>query len=219
MKSLDCLRPRGMLVSFGNASGAVTEFAPLILSQKGSLFLTRPTLANYTATVEELDWRASDVLNWIGQGKLKLHIHKVYPLCGSRPGASRSGRPEDDRKAAAACRLIAPPFRSASLKIESGNGRVAGFRAAQRSLPQRLHRRQWLAAGDARIRKRCSPIRASPFRPRKNVPARSRPSPRRRSIKPRSRPFAGSASSGLDLKPRACCTKCISASRSRCRAG
>ncbi len=80
MKSLDCLRPRGMLVIFGNASGPVTDFAPLILSQKGSLFLTRPTLGNYTATPEELDWRASDVLNWIGQGKLKLHIHKVYPL-------------------------------------------------------------------------------------------------------------------------------------------
>ena len=80
MKSLDCLRPRGMLVSFGNASGAVTEFSPLTLSQKGSLFLTRPTLFNYTATVEELDWRANDVLNWIAQGKLKLHIHKVYPL-------------------------------------------------------------------------------------------------------------------------------------------
>jgi NADPH:quinone reductase len=80
MKSLDCLRPRGMMVSFGNASGAVTEFSPLTLSQKGSLFLTRPTLANYSSTVEELDWRANDVLNWVGQGKLKLHIHKVYPL-------------------------------------------------------------------------------------------------------------------------------------------
>jgi NADPH2:quinone reductase len=80
MKSLDCLRPRGMLVSFGNSSGPVTEFAPLVLSQKGSLFLTRPTLANYSSTCEELDWRAGDVLNWIGQAKLKLHIHKVYPL-------------------------------------------------------------------------------------------------------------------------------------------
>jgi NADPH2:quinone reductase len=80
MKSLDCLRPRGMMVSFGNASGPVDNFAPLILSQKGSLFLTRPTLANYSATVEELDWRANDVLNWITQGKLKLHIPKVYPL-------------------------------------------------------------------------------------------------------------------------------------------
>jgi NADPH:quinone reductase len=80
MKSLDCLRPRGMLVSFGNASGPVADFAPLILSQKGSLYLTRPTLASYSATAEELDWRANDVLNWIGQGKLKLHIHKMYPL-------------------------------------------------------------------------------------------------------------------------------------------
>ena len=80
MKSLDCLRPRGMMVSFGNASGPVADFAPLILSQKGSLYLTRPSLAQYSATPEELDWRASDVLKWIGQGKLKLHIHKVYPL-------------------------------------------------------------------------------------------------------------------------------------------
>jgi NADPH:quinone reductase len=80
MKSLDCLRPRGMMVSFGNASGPVENIAPLILSQKGSLYLTRPSLANYASTIEELDWRASDVLNWIAQGKLKLHIHKVYPL-------------------------------------------------------------------------------------------------------------------------------------------
>src|SRR5690349_568790 len=78
--SLDCLRPRGMMVTFGNASGPVPDFAPLILSQKGSLFLTRPTLFNYTLNREELEWRAGDVLNWIGQGKLKLHIHKVYPL-------------------------------------------------------------------------------------------------------------------------------------------
>ena len=80
MQSLDCLRPRGMMVSFGNASGAVPDFAPLILSQKGSLFLTRPSLAHYSSTQEELDRRAGDVLNWISQGKLKLHIHKVYPL-------------------------------------------------------------------------------------------------------------------------------------------
>jgi NADPH2:quinone reductase len=69
LKSLDCLRPRGMMVSFGNASGPVTDFAPLILSQKGSLYLTRPSLANYSSTAEELDWRANDVLKWIGQGK------------------------------------------------------------------------------------------------------------------------------------------------------
>ena len=80
MKSLDCLRPRGMMVTFGNASGPVPEIAPLILSQKGSLFLTRPTLFSYTATREELQWRAGDVLSWIAEGKLRLHIYKRYPL-------------------------------------------------------------------------------------------------------------------------------------------
>ncbi len=80
LKSLDCLRPRGMMVTFGNSSGAVPDFAPLMLSTKGSLFLTRPTLAAYTATKEELQWRASDVLGWIADGKLKLHIHKAYRL-------------------------------------------------------------------------------------------------------------------------------------------
>lgn len=88
MQSIDCLRPRGMMVSFGNASGPVKEFSPLILSQKGSLFLTRPTLANYSATSEELDWRAGDVLTWIAQGKLKLHIHKVYPLSAASEAQS-----------------------------------------------------------------------------------------------------------------------------------
>ncbi len=80
LQSLDCLRPRGLMVSYGNASGPVPDFPPLLLSQKGSLFLTRPSLAHYAATREELSWRASDVLNWIGQGKLKLHIHKIYAL-------------------------------------------------------------------------------------------------------------------------------------------
>ncbi len=80
MQSLDCLRPRGLMVTFGNASGPVPDISPLLLTQKGALFLTRPSLAYYTATPEELAWRAGDVLTWIAQGKLKLHIHKVYPL-------------------------------------------------------------------------------------------------------------------------------------------
>lgn len=88
MQSLDCLRPRGMMVAFGNASGPVADFSPLILSQKGSLFLTRPTLGNYTATPDELAWRAGDVLGWIAQGKLKLRIHKVYALADTA-GAQR----------------------------------------------------------------------------------------------------------------------------------
>jgi NADPH2:quinone reductase len=80
LPSLDCLRPRGMMVTYGNASGAVPEFAPLLLSQKGSLFVTRPTLVHYAATADEIAWRAGDVFNWISQGKLKIHIHKIYPL-------------------------------------------------------------------------------------------------------------------------------------------
>jgi NADPH2:quinone reductase len=78
--SLNSLHPRGYMVSFGNASGAVPEISPLILSQKGSLFLTRPTLVNYIATADELHWRAGDVLGWIVDGSLKIRIHKVYPL-------------------------------------------------------------------------------------------------------------------------------------------
>ena len=80
LPSIDCLRPRGMIVNFGNASGPAPEIAPLLLSQKGSLFLTRPTLLHYTATRQELLWRAGDVLTWIADGKLKLHIYKTYPL-------------------------------------------------------------------------------------------------------------------------------------------
>lgn len=80
LPSIDCLRPRGMIVNFGNASGPAPEIAPLLLSQKGSLFLTRPSLMHYTANREELLWRAGDVLKWIAGGKLKLHVHKTYPL-------------------------------------------------------------------------------------------------------------------------------------------
>ncbi len=80
LKSLNCLRLRGMMVSFGNASGPVPSFEPLLLSQKGSLFLTRPSLTAYTATPEELHWRASDVLNRIASGQVKIRIWKNYPL-------------------------------------------------------------------------------------------------------------------------------------------
>lgn len=77
-KSLNCLRPRGMMVTFGNASGAVPPFLPLVLSQKGSLFLTRPTLAHHCANREELLSRAGDVLTWVQSGRLKLHIERTY---------------------------------------------------------------------------------------------------------------------------------------------
>ena len=79
-KDLEVLMPRGYLVLFGGASGAVPPFDLIKLSQKGSLYITRPTLAHYTATREELEWRANDVLKMIVAGDLKLRIHHVYPL-------------------------------------------------------------------------------------------------------------------------------------------
>ena len=82
-KDLNVLRPRGYLVLFGGASGAVPPFDLIKLSQKGSLFITRPTLAHYTATREELEWRANDVLGMIASGDLKLRIHKTYPLAAA----------------------------------------------------------------------------------------------------------------------------------------
>jgi NADPH2:quinone reductase len=79
-KDLNVLRPRGYLVLFGGASGAVPPFDLIKLSQKGSLFITRPTLGHYTATREELESRARDVLQSIVNGELKLQIHHRYPL-------------------------------------------------------------------------------------------------------------------------------------------
>jgi len=79
-KDLNLLRPRGYLVLFGGSSGAVPPFDPIKLSQKGSLFLTRPSLMHYVLTREELEHRAGDVLGWIAAGKLKLRIAHKYPL-------------------------------------------------------------------------------------------------------------------------------------------
>jgi NADPH:quinone reductase len=79
-RSIDSLKPRGMMVTFGNASGPVPAVQPLLLSQKGSLFLTRPTLAAYIATREELEWRSGDILRWIAEKKLALRIERIYPL-------------------------------------------------------------------------------------------------------------------------------------------
>ncbi|MBW8807033.1 MAG: quinone oxidoreductase [Catenulisporales bacterium] len=78
--SLGSLRPRGMLVSFGNASGPVPPVAPLRLSQSGSLFLTRPTLKDYVAAREELEWRADDLFGWLRDGTLSIRVGATYPL-------------------------------------------------------------------------------------------------------------------------------------------
>jgi NADPH:quinone reductase len=79
-KSLNCLAPRGMLVLFGQSSGAVAAFDPQLLAQKGSLYLTRPTLVNYIAARDELQQRAGDVLGWIAAGKLRLRMEFEFPL-------------------------------------------------------------------------------------------------------------------------------------------
>ena len=80
LKSLDCVRPRGMAVSFGQSSGAVLPFEPLLLTQKGSLFFTRPSLQHYISDRKELEWRASDVFRWIAENKLVLRVEHVYEL-------------------------------------------------------------------------------------------------------------------------------------------
>jgi NADPH2:quinone reductase len=79
-KSLNSLRPRGTLALFGQSSGPVPPFDPGVLNGKGSLYLTRPSLAHYLLNRDELVWRAGDVLSWIDSGKLKLRIDRVYPL-------------------------------------------------------------------------------------------------------------------------------------------
>jgi NADPH2:quinone reductase len=78
--SLDCLRPRGYLVLFGQSSGAVPPLDPQVLNAKGSLFLTRPTLAHYIATRDELLWRAGDLVRWIAAGELNVRVAATYKL-------------------------------------------------------------------------------------------------------------------------------------------
>ena len=78
--SLNCLRPRGMMALFGQSSGAVPPFDLQVLNAKGGLFVTRPSLAHYTATREELEKRAGDVLGWVADGKLTVRVDSSHPL-------------------------------------------------------------------------------------------------------------------------------------------
>ena len=80
MPSLDCLRPLGMMVSFGNASGAVPAFEPGILSQKGSLFLTRPTLMTYNAKRTDLLDSARELFRVVEEGVVRVQVNQTYPL-------------------------------------------------------------------------------------------------------------------------------------------
>jgi NADPH2:quinone reductase len=79
-KSLNCLRPRGYMVLFGQASGQVDPLNPQVLNQKGSIYLTRPSLGAYIATRDELLWRANDLFTWLAAGKLEVRIDKSFPL-------------------------------------------------------------------------------------------------------------------------------------------
>jgi NADPH:quinone reductase len=101
-KGLNILRPRGMMVLFGGSSGAVAPFDLVVLSQKGSLYVTRPTLVNYIATREELVARSGAVFGMITGGKLKLRIEHTYPLAE----ALRAHRDLEGRKTTGKLLLI-----------------------------------------------------------------------------------------------------------------
>jgi NADPH2:quinone reductase len=79
-KGLDCLRPRGMMVVYGQASGPVEPVDTGLLSTKGCLYLTRVNLGTYTATRQELEQRSGDIFRWVANGQLKVHVHGEYPL-------------------------------------------------------------------------------------------------------------------------------------------
>jgi NADPH:quinone reductase len=82
-KGLDSLRPRGYMVLFGASSGAVPPIDPQLLNRKGSLYLTRPTLANYVSTREELLGRAAELFDWVSKGELKVRAEHEYPLASA----------------------------------------------------------------------------------------------------------------------------------------
>ena len=101
-KGLNLLRARGMMVLFGGSSGAVPPFDPITLTQKGSLYLTRPSLGAYIASREELTTRSAAVFSMIGAGKLKLRIEHTYPLAE----AQRAHRELEGRKTTGKLLLI-----------------------------------------------------------------------------------------------------------------
>ncbi len=94
LKGFDCLKPRGMMVHFGVASGPIDPFDTRTLTAKGSVFLARPTLATHVADPKELVWRAADLFRWIGEGKVTLRIDREYPLAE----AAQSHRDMEARK-------------------------------------------------------------------------------------------------------------------------
>lgn len=80
LKGLDCLKPRGMMIHFGISSGQIEPLNTRALTERGSLYLTRPTLLTHVSSPTEIAWRAGDVFRWIAEGKLKLRVEHEYPL-------------------------------------------------------------------------------------------------------------------------------------------
>ena len=113
-KGLNVLRPRGMMVLFGGSSGAVPPFDLIALSQKGSLYVTRPTLVNYIATREELMSRSGAVFAMISSGKLKLRIAHTYPLAE----AQRAHRDLEGRKTTGKLLLLPIAQRPRTLELQ-----------------------------------------------------------------------------------------------------
>jgi NADPH2:quinone reductase len=87
-KGLNCLKPRGLMALYGQASGPVGAFDPQILNNKGSLFLTRPSLGHYVPNRAELLARANDLLGWMAKGELDVRIDRTFPLAEA-PAAHR----------------------------------------------------------------------------------------------------------------------------------
>jgi len=101
-KSLNCLKRRGMMVLFGQSSGVVPPLDLNTLNAKGSVFVTRPGIAHYTATAEEIEWRAADLFRWMAEGKLQLRIDRTYPLAE----ASKAHRALEARETAGKVLLL-----------------------------------------------------------------------------------------------------------------
>jgi NADPH:quinone reductase-like Zn-dependent oxidoreductase len=101
-RSLDCLQPRGLMVSFGNASGPLPPISSTDLVSRGSLFFTRPTMASYTATREDLELSAGRVISAVRTGKLKIRVNQAYAL----KDAAQAHRDLESRKTTGSVLLL-----------------------------------------------------------------------------------------------------------------
>ena len=123
LKGFDCLRPRGLMVIFGVASGQVDPIDTRTLTGKGSLYLTRPTLANHISDPAELAWRTGDLFRWIQEGKLKLRIDHEYPLAD----AAQAHRDLEGRKTTGKILLRVAPALTGGAGIRAASpGREPG---------------------------------------------------------------------------------------------